>query len=437
MERIVATKDTLDAVHPHLDSVNDIVTMSRNDTPEPVPHSDWVAEVTRDLPDVPFNASFLLEQLSAIPEFRNHKLLRLLRLCEPEMGLRLEQEVEARSVIAPNTASAYLHADLTHKELRKFCKKGYLIGPFHRDDIPFTHLRISPIFVIEKKTKGKWRVIVNMSAPDGDSVNDTRELTFRIKYESIKTAVQRLKELRRAVGKRLILLSKEDIETYYHRLPVRPADWWQVGIKWFDVRKPLPSKPRNHTDEEMIYLFRVLPMGAVASVELAHAISKAINFLFLHSNCLPTHAVPQHAYTSVIYIDDFMIIVTKAYATAARQRLRLLLTCCGLPLSRDPRKQDDARFSESKEYLGIVIDATHFTVSITADRRTDLLRSIKRMTSRHFILRKHFRSLIGAISFVASCVPNGRTYMRRLWDALRYAHKKRNARHYVHGQALQ
>ena len=414
-------------IHPHLSDTNDIFTMRRvHDKPEPTPFPEWVKQVTEGKPDVPFDASWLLNELRKCPEFNNHRLIQLLELAQVEGGLRLDHDIEHRSVDACNTASAYIHADVTHAEVKRFVEKGFLLGPFSRKDLPFQYLRISPMFVIEKKTRGKWRMIVNLSAPDGDSVNDSRELQFTIKYESIKVAIQRLRELRRANEKRLILLSKEDIETYYHRLPVRPKDWWQMGIRWFDVNHPLPPKPRNHADEEKIYIFRVLPMGAIASVELAHAISRAINFLFLHSDVLRDHSIPAKAFSSVIYIDDFMLMVTKRYTDAARVRLRLLLQCCGLPISPDPRKQIDATFTVDKEYLGIVIHAMNMTVSITADRRASLLQDIKRLLKRHFYLRKHYRSILGAISFVASCIPNGRTYMRRLWNALRYASNKRN-----------
>ena len=51
--------------------------------------------------------------------------------------------------------------------LAEECAAGRVIGLLQPDDV-----QVSPFGVIPKKTPGKWRLIVDLSAPEGHSVNE-------------------------------------------------------------------------------------------------------------------------------------------------------------------------------------------------------------------------------------------------------------------------
>ena len=64
--------------------------------------------------------------------------------------------------LQPSVIDDYLHRELA---------KGRVAGPFSSPPLPRLH--ISRFGVIPKKHQpGKWRLILNLSSPDGHSVND-------------------------------------------------------------------------------------------------------------------------------------------------------------------------------------------------------------------------------------------------------------------------
>ena len=69
-----------------------------------------------------------------------------------------------------NMASAQAHPEVVSKYLSEECAKGRVVGPIEPIYLPQVHT--SSFGVIPKGNTGKWRLIVNLSAPEGASVND-------------------------------------------------------------------------------------------------------------------------------------------------------------------------------------------------------------------------------------------------------------------------
>ena len=91
---------------------------------------------------------------------------------------------------------------------------------------------ISPFGVIPKRNRpGKWRLIVNLSAPEGSSVNDaiSTELSS-VCYASIDDAVAFIRELGKGC-----LLAKLDLMEAYRAVPVHPTDQHLLAMKWGGV----------------------------------------------------------------------------------------------------------------------------------------------------------------------------------------------------------
>ena len=66
---------------------------------------------------------------------------------------------------------------------------GRVIGPLPLHSVPQLH--ISSFGVIPKKTPGKWRLIVDLSAPEGSSVNDgVDEKYCSLHYISVDNAAE-------------------------------------------------------------------------------------------------------------------------------------------------------------------------------------------------------------------------------------------------------
>ena len=90
-------------------------------------------------------------------------------------------------------------------------------------------IHCSPFGVIPKKNKpNKWRLIVDLSSPTGESVNDgiSRELSS-LSYTSVDVVVEHILTLGRGS-----MLAKMNIKQAYRMIPVRPQDRPLLGMKW-------------------------------------------------------------------------------------------------------------------------------------------------------------------------------------------------------------
>jgi hypothetical protein len=89
------------------------------------------------------------------------------------------------------------------------------------------NVHCSPIGIIPKNKPGKWRLIVDLSAPDGASVNDGIEKDLcSLSYITVDTAADRAMALGRGA-----LLAKLDINQAYRMVPVHPEDRFLLEMK--------------------------------------------------------------------------------------------------------------------------------------------------------------------------------------------------------------
>ena len=97
------------------------------------------------------------------------------------------------------------------------------------DEAACLDVHCNPIGIIPKKNKpGKWRLIMDLSSPDGASINDSIEKdTCSLSYISVDMMAD--KTLALGVG---ALLAKIDIKQAYRMVPVHPEDRHLLGMKW-------------------------------------------------------------------------------------------------------------------------------------------------------------------------------------------------------------
>ena len=102
--------------------------------------------------------------------------------------------------------------------LSKECAEGRVLGPLPPELFP--SVQISRIGVIPKGSTVKWRLIVDLSAPKGFSVNNNIDETLcSLSYISVEDAVQEIM----AKGQ-CSQLAKVDIQSAYRTIPVHPED---------------------------------------------------------------------------------------------------------------------------------------------------------------------------------------------------------------------
>ena len=125
---------------------------------------------------------------------------------------------------------------------------GRIVGPIHPPSAVQCGTQVSPIGVIPKSNqRGKWRLIVDLSSPEGRSVNAGIEPELcSMHYLRLDEVVQQISKAGQGA-----LLAKMDIDSAYRNVPVHPADRPLLGMQWkgsifFDTRLPfgLRSAPK-------------------------------------------------------------------------------------------------------------------------------------------------------------------------------------------------
>ena len=120
--------------------------------------------------------------------------------------------------LQPSVIEDYLFMELA---------EGRVVGAISSHPLP--HLHISCFGVIPKKHQlGKWHLILDLSSPDGHSVNDgISKDSFTVQYTKVYNIIDGIMSLDQGT-----LLAKFDGESAYRIIPIHPNDRYLFGIQW-------------------------------------------------------------------------------------------------------------------------------------------------------------------------------------------------------------
>ena len=124
--------------------------------------------------------------------------------------------------------SASQHPQVVTDYLQSEMQDGRLLGPFHPSA---SFIQTSPFGVIPKRSKpGKWRLITDLSSPQGSSVNDGIDPGLcSVHYSGLDEAITMVRRFGRGC-----LLAKIDLKNAYRIIPVHPDDRPLLGVNWKD-----------------------------------------------------------------------------------------------------------------------------------------------------------------------------------------------------------
>jgi hypothetical protein len=282
------------------------------------------------------------------------------------------------------TAHEFEHA--VDEAMIKEVQLGRRAGPF--DKLPFAAYRCSPIGTVEKKRSTKRRIIHHLSWPRHGltlSVNATLN-EFKVKLDAFDRAVRAV----RACGVRCYI-SKIDIESAYRCIPVRPQDWPLLCMQW----------------RGKYYFDLVLPFGLATATAIFEWFSTAAEHI--------TRVLGKQD-KFIHYVDDF-INVTK---TEQLGQLGLTFICktferLGLPIAPDKLEKPKTRVS----FLGIIIDTEQQTLSLDEIRLAEIKSMLIDWKAKTHASKIELQSIIGILSFASKAVVSGRTFLRRMIDAMK------------------
>ena len=124
--------------------------------------------------------------------------------------------------------------------------------------MPEVHL--SRLGVIPKSNQpGKWRLIVDLSYPEGRSVSDgiSGELCS-LQYMRMEEVVRRLLKLGPGAQ-----MAKMDIKSAYRMVPVHPQDRVLLGVQW----------------EGQVYVDALLPFGLRSAPKIFNALADGLEWI--------------------------------------------------------------------------------------------------------------------------------------------------------------
>ena len=283
-----------------------------------------------------------------------------------------------------NMASASQQPQVIADYLSKECAAGTVIGPL--DPALFPCLHISRFGVIPKGDSGKWRLIVDLSSPEGESVNDgISEERCSLSYISIEDAGEEVKRKGRGA-----LLAKVDIRSAYRVVPIHPEDRWLLGMLW----------------DGGLFLDLALPFGLRSAPKIFTAIADAAEWI-----------IRQRGVQIVLhYLDDFLLIGSPA-SGECRNGMEVLLASfhqLGLPVATEKTEGPAPRLT----FLGFEIDSMAMEIRLPHAKLVALKGAVEAWRGRGSCKKKDLESLVGKLVWACKVVSPGKTFVRRMFELL-------------------
>ena len=262
------------------------------------------------------------------------------------------------------------------------------LGPFTSN--PFSlQPRFSPINTRDKKDSTEKRVIVDLSFPEGESVNDEIEMEnyfghdMSFKLPNVDSLVQHIVELGRGA-----LLFKRDIRRCYRQIPVDYGDAHLLGYIH-----------RNH-----MYFDVSLPMGLSSSAFICQSVTRSLRYV----------AIGMGIRTEV-YLDDFLGVSKPEQALDQFDALGRLIGDSGAEESTHKAIAPTVKMP----CIGLDFDTVEFSITVPEDKLEEIIALTSEWSKKSVMIRRELESLIGKLNFVAQCVRAGRLFITRLLDQLR------------------
>ena len=293
-----------------------------------------------------------------------------------------------------NMLSASQHPEVVEAYLQEEVSLGRLL-PLPPGVCPQLH--ISRFGVIPKSNNpGKWRLITDLSSPDGYSVNDRISPRLcSLEYITVDMVAKRALQLGKGA-----LLAKADVKSAYRIVLVHPQDIPLLGVAWNGVR----------------YADRMLPFGLRSACKIFTALADALEWC----------CIRRGAQDLFHYLDDFVMVGPPGTAVCASS-LRVFQEECrmlGVPLA--PEKTEGP--STCLTLLGIEIDIVACELRLPAEKLQRLKVAVKEWQGRRSCTKRELESLVGFLQHAATVVRPGHSFLRRMFELV---HTVREQHHHI------
>lgn len=299
-----------------------------------------------------------------------------------------------------NHKGAMEYPEEIEKYFQKEMRSKAIIGPFKT--CPFSNgIKISPLNSVPKKDTTERRVILDLSYPKGNSVNDLISKDFYLdnKIDLVYPKVDDLIQLIKVKG-RGCLLFKIDLRKAFRQLPLCPSSYSLGAYVW-----------KKH-----IFFDTVLAMGSRSSSYCCQSVTNAIVFILFKIGI------------SVLnYLDDLASAEHKHLAEFSYKTLKAILHKCGIEESQDKACPPSTRMT----FVGVLFDTEKMTIEVTQERLLEIRALIKSWLCKEKASIREIQSLLGKLNFVAACVRPGRVFISRMLKWLKILYRLDEKQHII------
>jgi hypothetical protein len=312
-------------------------------------------------------------------------------LCRIDNGADIGCVGEFRAATyCANAPDAYQNGKQVTDAIASWIKKGFAYGPVDQDDLP-ANAKINGILT-RQKPDGTVRIILNLSAPKGLSVNDGIDNdNFPAVMSSTEAWVKVLNKAGRGCW-----ISKTDWADAYKHVTVRQLDtdlqWFQWAGKYF---------------KELCLIF-----GSASSAGIFDDAAKIVLDIVCRVSKFPPRMVCQH-------LDDICA------AAAQKCQLECFDACfekvaaeTGVRLA--PKDNPDKAFGPSQQgvVFGVMYDTAAWSWSIPQIKLHRLLLTIQEALSKDSVTAKEMKSIAGKLINIKPLFPTGKFNIDKIMKAL-------------------
>ena len=283
-----------------------------------------------------------------------------------------------------NMPSALERPEVVREYLATECSEGRVLGPL--DPTKFPQIHTSRFGVIPKGSTGRWRLIVDMSSPEGGSVNDgIPEELCSLSYVGIKDAARAILDRGRGA-----MMAKVDVKSAYRNIPVHPEDRWMMGMMW----------------EGALFVDTCLPFGLRSAPKIFTAIADAVEWIVCREG----------ASSIMHYLDDFLVVgaPNSSECVATLTTLLRVFDRLGLPVALEKLEGP----LSCLVFLGFELDSEARVIRLPQLKLRELQFLIRSWVGRQSCTKKDLESLVGKLAHASQVVRPGKTFMRRMFELL-------------------
>ena len=281
---------------------------------------------------------------------------------------------------AKNANNSYQNGPQVTDAIGSWIKKGYVYGPVEEEEVP-ANAKINSILT-RTKPNGAVRVILNLSAPEGCSVNDGIDIdNFPAFMSSTGAWLKVLNECGRDCW-----IMKIDFADAYKQITVVEADtelqWFEWGGKYF---------------KELCLVF-----GCSSSAGIFDCTAKLILDLVCRKANFPRGKICQH-------LDDICAAAEKREDLMRFDaNFAQIAEILGVKLAS--REDKDKSFEPSKcgVVLGVEYDTESWTWKLPADKKAKMCMALKAAAASERISAKDAMSLVGKVIHIKPLLPSAK-----------------------------